>query len=140
MPRISVNLTNDCVGSQLNYDNVSPVIRNNNYALQDPFETEFLTIIGNAKLRPSFVICWVAQGIRWRCGPKHPILHFNIFFYVKLSATIILSWNLSKCILWYLFKLSDPFIKNNNSVLPILIEKNWTKIDFWLLKIKSIFF
>ena len=57
MPRISVNLTNDCVGSQLNYDNVSPVIRNNNYALQDPFETEFLTIIGNAKLRPSFVIC-----------------------------------------------------------------------------------
>ena len=62
-----------------------------NYALQKPFETDFLTVIGNAKLRPSFVICWVAQGSRPRCGPRHPISHSNIFFYVILFATIILS-------------------------------------------------
>ena len=30
-------------------------------------------------------------------------------------------------ILWYLLQLSDPFIKNENSVLPILIEKNFGK-------------
>ena len=36
---------------------------------------------------------------------------------------------------------SDPFIKNENSVLPILTEKNFEqKIYFCLLKIKSIFF
>ena len=105
------------------------------------FETDFLTVIGNAKLRPSLVICWVAQGSPPRCGPRHPILHSNIFFYVKLFATIILSWNPLKCILWYLPELSDPFIKNENSVLPILIEKNFEqKIYFCSLKIRSIFF
>ena len=26
-----------------------------------------------------------------------------------------------------LLELSDPFIKNENLVFPILIEKNWTK-------------
>ena len=70
MQRISVNLTNDRDGIQLNYNNDLPAIRNKNYALQKPFETDFLTLIGNAKLRPSFVICWepkaadhtVAQG------------------------------------------------------------------------------
>ena len=71
---------------------------------------------------------------------KHPILHSNIFFYVKLFATIILSWNSLKCILWYLLELSDPFIKNENSVLPILIEKNFEqKIYFCLLKMKPFF-
>ena len=141
MQRISVNLTNDCDGNQLNYNNDLPAIGNKNYALQKPFETDFLTVIGNAKLRPSFVICWVAQGSRPRCGPRHPILHSNIFFYVKLFATIILSWNSLKCILWYLLELSDPFIKNENSVLPILIEKNFEqKIYFCLLKMRSIFF
>ena len=59
MQRISVNLTNDCDGNQLNYNNDLPAIGNKNYALQNPFETDFLTVIGNAKLRPSlFVICW----------------------------------------------------------------------------------
>ena len=97
-------------------------------------------VIGNAKGRPSFIICWVAQGSRPRCGPRHPILHSNIFFYVKLFATVILSWNSLKCILWYLLELSDPFIKNENSVLPILIEKNFEqKIYFCFLKIRSIF-
>ena len=111
------------------------------YALQIPFETHFLTVIGNAKLRPSFVICWVAQGSWPRCGPRHPILHSNIFTYIKLFATIILSWNSLKCILWYWLELSDPFIKNENSVLPILIEKNFEqRIHFCLLKMKSIFF
>ena len=55
------------------------------------------------------------------------ILHSNIFFYVRLFATIILSWNLLKCILWYLLELSDPFFKNENSVLPMLIEKNFER-------------
>ena len=54
---ISVNLANDCDGNQLNYNNDLLVIGNKNYVLQKPFETDFLTEIGNAKLRPSFVIC-----------------------------------------------------------------------------------
>ena len=57
MQRISVNLTNYCDGNQLNYNNDLPAIGNKNYALQKPFETGFLTVIGNAKFRPSFVIC-----------------------------------------------------------------------------------
>ena len=130
MQRISVNLTNNCDWNQLNYNNDLPAIGNKNYALQKPLETDFLTVIGNAKLQPSFVICWVSQGSRLRCGPRHPILHSNIFFDVKLFATIILSWNSLKCILWYLLELSDPFIKNENSVLPILIEYFEQKIFF----------
>ena len=50
MQRISVNFTNDCDGNQLNYINDLPAIANENYALQKPFETDFLTVIGNAKL------------------------------------------------------------------------------------------
>ena len=57
MQRISVNLTNDCDGNQLNYNNDLPTFGNKNYALQKPFETDFLTVIGSAKLRLSFVIC-----------------------------------------------------------------------------------
>ena len=57
MQRISVNLTNDCDGNQHNYNNDLPAIRNKNYALQKPFKTDFFTVIGNAKRRPSFVIC-----------------------------------------------------------------------------------
>ena len=57
MKRFSVNFANDCDGNQLNYNNDLPEIRNKDYALQKPFETDFLTVIGNAKLRPSFVIC-----------------------------------------------------------------------------------
>ena len=141
MQRISVNLTNDCDGNQLNYNTDLPVIGNKNYSLQKPFETDFLTVIGNAKLRTSFVICWVAQGSRPRCGPRHPIFHSTIFFYVKLFTLIILSWNSLKCILWYLIELSDPFMKHENSVLPILIEKYFEqKIYSCLLKMRSIFF
>ena len=102
MQRISVNVTNDCDGNQLNYNNDLPAIRNKKHALQKPFETDFFTVISNAKLQLSFVICWVVQGNRPRCGPRHPILRSNIFFYVKLFPTIIPSWNSSKCILWYL--------------------------------------
>ena len=105
-----------------------------------PLETRIMNY-RNAKLRTSFVICWVAQGSRPRCGPRHPILHSNIFFYVELFTRIILSWNSIKGILWYLLELSDPFIKNKNSVLPILIEKNFErKIHFFLLKMRYIFF
>ena len=50
MQRISVNLTNYCDGNQLNYNNDLPAIGNKNYALQKLFETDFLTVIGNAKL------------------------------------------------------------------------------------------
>ena len=141
MKRISVNVTNDCDGNELNYNNDLPAIGNKNYALQESFETDFLTIINNAKLRPSFVICWVAQGSPPRCGPRHPIFHSNLFFYVKLFVTIILSWNSLKCILLFLLKLSDPFIKNESSVLPILIQKNFEqKIYFCALKMRSFFF
>ena len=41
MERISVNLTNDCDGNQLNYNNDLPVIGNENYTLQKPFKTVF---------------------------------------------------------------------------------------------------
>ena len=141
MQRISVNLTNDRDGNKFNYNNDLPAIGNKNYALQKPFETDFLTAIGIEKLLPSFVICWVAHGSRPRCGPRHPILHSKIFFSVKFFATIILSWISLKCILEYLLQLSDPFIKNENSVLPISIEKNLEqKIYFCLLKIRYIFF
>ena len=79
------------------------------------------------KLRPLFVICWVGQGNRPRCGPRHPILHCNIFFYEKLFATITLSWHLLKRILWYLLKLSDPFfIKWKFSFANFNREKRWT--------------
>ena len=54
---ISVNLTNDCDENQINYKNDLLAIGNKNYALQKPFETDFLTVIGNAKFRPSFAIC-----------------------------------------------------------------------------------
>ena len=57
MQRIAVNLINGCDGNQLNYNTDLPAIGNKNYALQKPFKTDFLTVIGNAKLRPSFVIC-----------------------------------------------------------------------------------
>ena len=59
MQRISVNFTNDCDGNELDYNTDLPAIGNQNYALQKPFEIDFLTVIGNAKLQPSFVICWV---------------------------------------------------------------------------------
>ena len=141
MQRISVNLKNDCDGNKLDYNNDLPAIGNKNYALQKSFETDFLTLISNTKLRLSFVICLVAQGSPVRCGPRHPILHSNIFFYVKLYAAVILSWNSLKCILWYLLQLSDLFLKNENSVLRIWIEKNFKqKIYFCFLKIKSILF
>ena len=50
MQRISVNLTNDCDGNRLKYNNDLPAIGNKNYALQKPFETMFLAVIGNVKL------------------------------------------------------------------------------------------
>ena len=65
MQRISVNLTNNCDGNQLNYNNDLPAIGNKNYLQQKPFETDFLTVIGNTKLQPSFIICRVAQGTRF---------------------------------------------------------------------------
>ena len=80
MQRISVNPTNNCGENQINYKNELLAIGNKNYALQKPFETDFLTVISNAKLQPSFVICLVAQVSRPRCGPRHSIFHSNFFF------------------------------------------------------------
>ena len=57
MQRISVNRINDCDGNQLNYNNDLTAIENKNYALQKPFETDFLTVIGNTKLRSLFDNC-----------------------------------------------------------------------------------
>ena len=51
MQRISVNVKNDCVGNQINYNNNLPANGNKNYALQKSFQTDFLTVIGNAKLQ-----------------------------------------------------------------------------------------
>ena len=61
MQKISVNLTNHRGGNQLNYNNDLPVSQKKNYALQKTFEIDFFdTVIGNAKLRRSLLICWVA--------------------------------------------------------------------------------
>ena len=79
MQRISVNLTNDCDGNQLNYKNDLSAIRIKIMHYRN-LSKELSTVIGNAKLRPSFVIFSVAQGSRPHCGPKHPILHSKIFF------------------------------------------------------------
>ena len=97
MQRISVNVTNDCDGNQLNYNNDLPAIGNKNYALRKPFETDFLTVIGNAKRSQPLVICWVAQGSRARCGSRHPILHSNIF----LSKIIYNNYFIMKFIQMY---------------------------------------
>ena len=50
MQKTLVNRTNDCDGNQLKYNTDLPAIGNKNYALRKPFETDFLTVIGNAKL------------------------------------------------------------------------------------------
>ena len=56
MQRISVNAMNDYDWNQQYYNNDLPAIGDKNYALQKPFETDFLTVIGNDKLRPTFII------------------------------------------------------------------------------------
>ena len=70
MQRISVNLTNDCDGNQLNYNNNLPAIGNKNYALQKPFETDFTeqvklfaTIILSWNLLISLIFIWIVGSI-----------------------------------------------------------------------------
>ena len=123
MQRILLNLTNHCSKNQFHYNNDLPAIGNKNYALQKPFKTDFLTQEAATRNCDRYLSFELSV-------PRHPISHCNIFFWVQLFATIILSWNLLKCILWYLLELSDPFFKNENSVLSILVEKNWTKNGF----------
>ena len=57
MQKILVNLTNNCDGNQLNYNNDLPAIEKKNYVLQKPFETDFLTISAtqNSDRHSSFV-------------------------------------------------------------------------------------
>ena len=81
MQRISVNLTNDCDGIELNYSIDLPAIGNKNYALQKPFEF----FDSNWQRKTPTVIHHLLSR------PRHSILHSNIFFYVQLFATIILS-------------------------------------------------
>ena len=140
MQRISVNLINDCDGNQFNYNNdLLAIYWKQELCTTETFRNRFFD--SNRQLRSSLVICWVAQGSRPRCGPRHLILHSNIFFYVELFVIIILLGNSLKCILWYFLELLDPFIKNKNSVLSIWIEENFEqKIYFCLLKMRSIFF
>ena len=45
------------IAMEMNYNNDLSAIGNKNYALQKPFETDFLPVIGDAKLRSAFVIC-----------------------------------------------------------------------------------
>ena len=49
MQRISVNVTNDCDGNQLHYNNDLPVIGNKNYALQKLFKINFLTLLSETR-------------------------------------------------------------------------------------------
>ena len=56
MQRISVNLTNDCDGNQLNYNNDLSAIRNKNYALQETFQNRFLDSNRQLKTPTAFVI------------------------------------------------------------------------------------
>ena len=70
MQRISVNLTNDCDGNQLNYNNNLPAIGNKNYALQKTFETDFTeqvklfaTIILSWNLLISLIFIWIVGSI-----------------------------------------------------------------------------
>ena len=50
---------------------------------------------------------------------------YGIYSNLSSIKSYRLSWKLLECILWYSLQLSDPFTKNENSVLPILIEKNF---------------
>ena len=89
MQRISVNLTNDYDGNQLNYNNDLSAIGNKDYALRKPFETDFFTVIGNA----------VTQGARF-CTLTYLFMqnylqqlfyrkiHQNIFFDIYLNYQI----------------------------------------------------
>ena len=126
MQRISVNLTNDCDGNQLNSNNDLPTIGSKNYALQKPFETSsFVELLKAADHA-------VAQGTRF-CTLTYvscKIIRKNYFIakFIKMYSLIFI-------------ESSDPFIKNKNSVLPILIEKIFEqKTYFYLLKMRSIFF
>ena len=55
MQRISVNLTNDCDGNQLNYNNDLPAIGKKNYPTET-FRNRFF-VSNQERNTPSFVIC-----------------------------------------------------------------------------------
>ena len=80
MQRIEVNLTDDCDGNQLNYSNDLPAIRNKNYALQKPFETDFLTL--NRQRHTPTVIRHLLSSTRQpnTLWPKASDFAFTYFF------------------------------------------------------------
>ena len=133
MQKISVNLTTDCDGNQLNCNNDCNLKQE--LCTTETFWNRFFD--SNWQHKTPTVIRHLLSSPRqpttlWFCT--------RTFFYVKLFAIIILSWNSFKCILWHLLELSDPFIKNENLVLPILIEKNFEqKCYFCISKMRSIF-
>ena len=61
MQRISVNVTNNRDGNQFNYNNDLPAIRNKNYELQKPFETDFFTVLAScarfARVPQTTILC-----------------------------------------------------------------------------------
>ena len=61
-----------------------------------------------------YIIKAAARGSRPRLGSMHPILHSNIFFYLKLFATIISSWNS--------LKFSDIYLNSRIHVLKMKIQ------------------
>ena len=82
MLRILVKLINDCDGNQLNYNNDLPEIGNKKITTET-FRNRFFD--SNRQRKTPTIIRHLLSS------PRHPILHSDIFFYVKLFATIILS-------------------------------------------------
>ena len=100
MQRISVHFTNDCIGNQLYYNNDLPALETRIMHCRNFSKQTFWC--SNPQSETANVICLLlsGQGSRQRCDPMHPIMHSNIIFDIKFLATIKLSWNLLKCILW----------------------------------------
>ena len=129
MQRISVNLTNACSGNQLNCNNDLPPIQNKNYALQKPFKIDFLTqysAMRNCDRHSSFFVEWpktANHAVAW--GTRFCTILFAIIIYLIICENYFIVKLIAKYILWYLLELSYSFDETENSVLPILTEKNF---------------
>ena len=140
MQRILVNLTNDCNGNQLNYNNDLPAIENKNYTTET-FRNRFFN--SNRQRNTPTVIRHLFSSLRqpttlWPKAPDFALKHIFLFKIICNNYVIV---KFMKMYSLNLLELSDPFIENENSFLPILIEKNFEqKIYFCLLKMRSISF
>ena len=114
MKRISVNLTNDCVGNQLDYKNNLSAIGNKNYALQKPFETDFFD--SNRQRKTPTVIRHLLSSPRQptTLGPKAPDFALQ---HISLCKIICNNYFIVEFIKMYSLiftELSNPFINNEN--------------------------